>query len=63
MKEFKPRQNRTRKLSLEDREAIRILRSNGVTGKEVASIFGVSQARISQIVTDYYRENPNFPLE
>jgi len=60
---YQPRQNRVRKLTLQDREAIRILRGNGISGKEVAQMFNVSQARVSQIVTDYYRENPEFPME
>jgi len=38
------------------RSAIRDLKKKGWSGKDIASLFGVSQARVSQICTDYYGE-------
>lgn len=52
----KIRLNRVRKLTLEDRNNIRILSLSGTSGKRLAILFNVSPARISQIVNDYYKE-------
>ena len=53
------RKNRVRKLTLEDRQIIRQLSATGTPGKRLAELFDVSPARISQIVNDYYGEDPN----
>tara|TARA_R100001443_G_scaffold11264_1_gene20874 strand:- start:445 stop:618 length:174 start_codon:yes stop_codon:yes gene_type:complete len=53
------RKNRVRKLTLEDRDIIRLLAAKGTPGKRLAELFEVSPARISQIVNDYYGEEPN----
>lgn len=47
---------RVRKLTMEAREAIRDLKRKGWKGKDIADLFGVSQARVSQIVSNYYGE-------
>lgn len=47
---------RVRKLTIEAREAIRDLKRKGWKGKDIAALFGVSQARVSQISTNYYNE-------
>lgn len=47
---------RVRKLTMEAREAIRDLKKKGWKGKDIAELFGVSQARVSQIHSNYYKE-------
>ena len=47
---------RVRKLDMKARTAIRDLKNKGWSGKDIAALFGVSQARVSQICTDYYGE-------
>jgi len=47
---------RVRKLTMEAREAIRDLKRKGWKGKDIAELFGVSQARVSQIASNYYGE-------
>ena len=56
MKKLIERKNRVRKLTLEDRDIIRMLALTGTSGKRIAELFEVSPARISQIVNDYYGE-------
>jgi len=41
---------------MEAREAIRDLKRKGWKGKDIAELFGVSQARVSQIASNYYGE-------
>tara|TARA_R110000824_G_scaffold16434_5_gene68116 strand:+ start:1083 stop:1256 length:174 start_codon:yes stop_codon:yes gene_type:complete len=53
------RKNRVRKLTMEDRDIIRLLAATGTPGKRLAELFEVSPARISQIVNDYYGEGRN----
>jgi len=55
---MKERKNRVRKLTLNDREIICMCYMNGVSGKQLAEMFQVSPARISQIVNNYYMEMP-----
>jgi len=43
---------------MEAREAIRDLKRKGWKGKDIAALFGVSVARVSQISTNYYDELP-----
>lgn len=43
---------RTRILSREDREKIITLYSHGITQKELAKLFGVSQPRISKLIKE-----------
>ena len=54
------RKNRTRILTIDDRRLIvRLVKNEGIPQKKCAEMFNVSQARISQIVNDYYGEMPN----
>jgi len=51
------RKTRTRKLSVEDRLLIvTLVKEQGLTQKRCAEMFSVSQARVSQIITNYYGE-------
>lgn len=54
------RKNRTRILTIDDRRLIvRLVKNEGIPQKKCAEMFSVSQARISQIVNDYYGEMPD----
>ena len=54
------RKNRTRILTIDDRRLIvRLVKRDSIPQKKCAEMFGVSQARISQIVNDYYGEMPD----
>ena len=54
------RRNRTRILTIDDRRLIvRLVKNEGIPQKKCDEMFSVSQARISQIVNDYYGEMPD----
>lgn len=54
------RKNRVRKLTVDERLLIvRLCRDGEMTQKRIAELFGISQARVSQLRRNYYGELPD----